>query len=365
MGSGGEKWDTGDRYTATRMNQKTLKIATAAAILAEQLYSGQFVFPSSTSSPLTTDVPAIRNSANSGWLEFVMTTLSQTITGAKTFNALILGANMNANNFSLDSVSSINGRSDSDLYLITGGNTRQIEVFTKDSGGSNVSRMKYGANAIQGSAGITCNEPISFGHADAGLVNPVMKMLNRIVYVIDSLGKVSISGDTGFSSSEGRPGISITSDTTSGDFASASTQLLVRRDRKYEATFWIIDIATTSVEHEIGFTDASGGSMSVGTDLHAVFVLDVSASGVWRCRNGNGTNQTETVTAVTAADDDILAIVNNETDIRFFINGVLVATHTTNLPGSSTELGYRQLVRNESGSARSFAAMAVIWSDRI
>ncbi len=59
------------------------------------------------------------------------------------------------------------------------------------------------------------------------------------------------------------------------------------------------------------------------------------------------TNFTETVTAVApavhSARMQILRIVRSASDVKFYIDGVLVATHTTNLPAAMTGVGIRIL----------------------
>ena len=78
-------------------------------------------------------------------------------------------------------------------------------------------------------------------------------------------------------------------------------------------------------------------------------------------RNASGT---ETITPLTQ-NPSTMSIMRIEIDntgsgaVRFYINGALVATHTTNIPAATTRLGYHV------GGTLSAATATNIWVDYI
>jgi hypothetical protein len=73
--------------------------------------------------------------------------------------------------------------------------------------------------------------------------------------------------------------------------------------------------------------------------------------------NGSGT-PTVTNTSVTVAIDQserfMIVVDSAGANVRFYIDEVLVATHTTTLPGATTALGYVSKVRTLEAVAKSF-----------
>jgi hypothetical protein len=85
----------------------------------------------------------------------------------------------------------------------------------------------------------------------------------------------------------------------------------------------------------------------------------------WICATGNGSAQTKTVTTAIVAQNSpaLLEVRNDETDIKFYINGTLVATHTTNLPNAGTTLFPRGYLKGRSTPARSSYSKFWYWVD--
>lgn len=82
----------------------------------------------------------------------------------------------------------------------------------------------------------------------------------------------------------------------------------------------------------------------------AAFRYDTGADGTafWRCVTSDGAALTVTATTVAVAQDTVYEFMIAMTDpanIRFYINGILVATHTTNLPSLTQDLGHNEQIR--------------------
>ena len=67
----------------------------------------------------------------------------------------------------------------------------------------------------------------------------------------------------------------------------------------------------------------------------AVFIYD-STDG-WETETQNGSRTTNSISAL--SNGDILTIVLTTSYAKFYVNGVLVQTHTTNLPPGALEIG--------------------------
>jgi len=102
----------------------------------------------------------------------------------------------------------------------------------------------------------------------------------------------------------------------------------------------------TSIRYWVGLFSAAPGAVSDLTTIHgAAFVYDSAVHGTafWRCVTGNASAQTETTTsvAINSGNVDLLwiRVTGNGTSVEFWIDGVLVATHTTNLPTTTQLMG--------------------------
>lgn len=90
-----------------------------------------------------------------------------------------------------------------------------------------------------------------------------------------------------------------------------------------------------------GTIPASGGT---ATFAHMGFILDVASSVVqgFDCSNANGTTQTTTDSKASVTETNMntfAVIMTSGTNIKFYVDGSLLATHTTNLPSGSASVG--------------------------
>jgi hypothetical protein len=92
----------------------------------------------------------------------------------------------------------------------------------------------------------------------------------------------------------------------------------------------------------------------------AGFRYDTTVDGTafWRCvTNDGGGAGTITTTLIAVAQDtryDLMVDMSASTNVKFYVNGDLVATHTTTLPGSTQNMGHHEQLRTLVGSAKNF-----------
>jgi hypothetical protein len=81
---------------------------------------------------------------------------------------------------------------------------------------------------------------------------------------------------------------------------------------------------------------------SAGTDA-VMFIYDSTVSGSWTVRTRAASTNTSTTVATSVSTSRVrLGIATTfSTDVRFYINSTLVATHTTNIPTVQTNVGIR------------------------
>ena len=125
-----------------------------------------------------------------------------------------------------------------------------------------------------------------------------------------------------------------------------------------DITYVIIPSTITDVRIAVGLGDGNNendllrsstpGSSNNGSTV--AFMYDTAASNTtWRCLTSNTTTQTNTDSGVTVATDTpaILRLdMRTAGTVKFYINGVLKATHTTTMPTSTTPLGLFVGIRN-------------------
>ena len=111
---------------------------------------------------------------------------------------------------------------------------------------------------------------------------------------------------------------------------------------------------------------ATTGSYSTAQGAWLRYDTGVDGTAFWRTVTSSGTTATVTTTTSAIALDsayELLIEVNSAvSQVRFWVNGVLAATHTTNLPSSSAALGYTARLRTLTTSARALRLGRLTWS---
>lgn len=159
----------------------------------------------------------------------------------------------------------------------------------------------------------------------------------------------SYAGNTGAGSSYsggtalGNPGtLTLTTGTTTTGGAivgqcGQNRYINTTRQIIFEANVWIPTLATVSADFlaYAGFNDR-GTNISANFPTNgAFFVYYRAANGdYWECQTTNGGTRTQTVTttAIKTSGWTRLTIINTNGSIEYQIDGVTVATHTTNIP---------------------------------
>lgn len=119
--------------------------------------------------------------------------------------------------------------------------------------------------------------------------------------------------------------------------------------RRAWAPEWVARVKTAASVADVGLW---AGLFSASPDnaadpaIHIAgfrYYTSTDGTAFWRCVTKDGTTATVTTTTVAVTVDTAytLRVDGRESgNVRFYINGILVATHTANLPGSSTPLGW-------------------------
>ena len=118
--------------------------------------------------------------------------------------------------------------------------------------------------------------------------------------------------------------------------------------REWESTQTIqlqLHSDVTSQRHWHGMVSADLSAVATPTTQHvAAFSYDTTRDGTafWRTVTCDGTTATITATsvAIVISTEYYLRIVLGPSSVEFWIDNVLVNTHTTNLPGSATGMGH-------------------------
>lgn len=113
----------------------------------------------------------------------------------------------------------------------------------------------------------------------------------------------------------------------------------------------------TSVRYVLGMANSAGNVNASDTPNAngAWFRFSTSAGDTnWQCVTGDGSDRTITDSGVPVTADTTyrLRVHFGTVKAKFYINEVLVATHTTNMPTSGTGLGWWAVLVNLAGAAR-------------
>lgn len=199
---------------------------------------------------------------------------------------------------------------------------------------------------------------------------PFMPIRTRRHWALQqNAGATSVVGD-GMSTVPTTNGTaSVHNDTSEGQFINYASQAIVDRDAGWtSATFTMIQrrhkpaflvkfktgpaaADVQNVRMWLGLFSANPmASSSPAIHLAAFrYATDVDGTAFWRCVTNNGVGPaTVTATTVAVAADtayELMIDMSDAANVKFFINGVLVATHTATLPSSTQDLGHNEQLR--------------------
>lgn len=125
------------------------------------------------------------------------------------------------------------------------------------------------------------------------------------------------------------------------------TNLGFTRNKHYEIHIPIWLSSVTGIDLEIGLSDKITTAYCGNNDDCNVFQFNTATSANWYTRtNDNGAVAPSAIdTGVPVAIGwTILSIVSDETDVKFYINGVLEHTATTDLPTTTTQIQPRAFI---------------------
>jgi hypothetical protein len=144
-----------------------------------------------------------------------------------------------------------------------------------------------------------------------------------------------------------------------GWISSAFTQVQRRQTPIWECRMRTGALAADLIDARIHFglfsANPSAASLLVATHgAEFRYATDIDGTAFWRCVTSDGTLLTTTITTtpITIDTNYVLKIDMSDTgQVVFSINGVIVATHTTNLPSLTQSLGHAETIRNISAGA--------------
>ena len=153
---------------------------------------------------------------------------------------------------------------------------------------------------------------------------------------------------------------STTINVAAGLVPSASAYTVVRPGWNPEAIFRVKTDSVAYADTRLGIGLVSGSGFDTDSTPALSLALfryatDVDGTALWRCitDNGSGTPETTTTAVAVAADTDyVLDIRVTTAAVTFYIDGTLVATHTTTIPPAGTPLGHVIRIVNLATTAR-------------
>jgi hypothetical protein len=190
------------------------------------------------------------------------------------------------------------------------------------------------------------------------LINPIMKTYGRWhIGPINSIDNLTTTVSGSGSITNSGSGINMSTGGTVGSnvrFEHGSTSLTYafRRDRKFEFHILIFASDILDLDFEFGLTNDASAAFSGNNDQFAVYYRDQTVSGniYTRCNDGGATAPAGIDTGVAMAINTpfLFSIISDESTIKFFVNGALEETWSTNLPEASTLLLLRGWITNPS-----------------
>lgn len=255
------------------------------------------------------------------------------------------GISCSGNNPAIFNTDFVNGTG-----IIITGTTSQ--TFTNTGVLSNTATLPIVTNSSTGNVNISCPTCLlntAFTKRDIGIIpNLASASINGWVTTITTSGLCSQSTGSILSQTGATIG-----GACRGNYDWVSG-FGMTRNKAFEIHIPIYLSSVTGIDLEIGLSDLLTVAYSGNNDDFAVFKIDTGVSGNWYVRtNDNGAVAPATIdTGVTAVAGvtTILSIVNNESDIKFYINGVLVNTSSTDLPTVTTQIQPRFFEQTKTGA---------------
>lgn len=327
MGSGGTQWDTDDLADGARLNQKTIFVGTGAQINAlATTYAGQLAYCTSTGSGFTVERTYKRNSANSAWVDvhdsFDISTYARLLAQAETRYA----------------------DSDSSNYVgfKAPATIASDKIWTlPDSDGKKNYHIKTDGSAV-----------LAFENMFAG------KAYNALVNA-DTTSHSGIGNETVANSNAG---VGLSTDTSTNDDCRAYRAHIGAAPSQ---PFILYGYMTTSGDAAGSITLEWGtynGTAVLNTTQDTVSFKCISGSENFIARSANGTTQQTTDTGVAYATTTVyrFMIVSDGSSVRFYLNGVLKATHSTNIPDSGTQYPSMYIRTDTNNGADSYGEITMI-----
>lgn len=260
-------------------------------------------------------------------------------------------------------VRSGNGKTKINNVTIVGGNISIPATLTIQGPIARKPNLHYGANGLYYQAGDTAGGSIdttSLSNRINAKADPDTLDRKREMQYLKNAGAAT-GTNLGFAAAPTLSGVLLSADDTRGPYLKHSTNTTANNVGGVTSAFtivrgdWMPEMHTRIQMDTSANTDAVwwAGLFSAAPDSNGRPNTRVAAfryhtkwdqTAYWRCVtiDGTGTTNETTVTSVATAINTPynFSIFLTTTGTRFYINGVLVATHTSVIPGSTTLLGY-------------------------
>lgn len=273
-----------------------------------------------------------------------------------------------------------------EVMKVTARSTDSFSTVVRAQQGTSASAFSAGAFVeLRDTKSLMDDQPLASSSAPGSMTSEDFNILNKrrlcLVYKDVGLATVTAVGTfaptlTGGSSSDSSDGpllVFVTAATTNDfkgiEISHSSAYDVFRRDwfPRIKMRMQLGATITTARWHTgcySGNPQANAG-LAAGSFKGAGFAYDTAVDGTanWRSLTSDGTTDTRTDTGVafTANAAYDLMIEFDTSEIRFYINGVKVTTHTTNLPGSTQLLAPVQMVTTLANAARRTLFGRWIW----
>jgi hypothetical protein len=197
------------------------------------------------------------------------------------------------------------------------------------------------------------------------------RLTRREMQVLKNPGATTLS-TLGFASAPGTAGTLASADDADGPWATMPTNgvinnvagmipamILWRRDWEPDLLYRLkTGPDVTNLRYWIGMFSAAPDASATPAVTYAAFRYDTAADGTafWRCASDNGSGTPEvTTTAVAVAVDTAYTfrIHCDGSDVLFYLDGTLVATHSTTIPAATTLMGHRAVVTALAAAVKS------------